>query len=83
MPSFLGVLLELGADHVLALDDQTAFAALAFGAIFPTLVAWFIVLPLKGLPVSSGFTPGGIITALSVNGAWGLGTALLLRWFSS
>ena len=24
--------------------------AIVFGAVFPTLVAWFVVLPLKGLP---------------------------------
>jgi len=58
-----------------------AFAVL-FGAIFPTVVAWFVVLPLKGIPASGGWAPRGVATALLVNGAWGLGTAVFLRIFS-
>lgn len=53
--------------------------ATLFGAVAPTLVAWFVVLPLKGLPAGGGFTWPGIIIGPIVNGAWGLGTALLLR----
>ena len=53
-------------------------AALAFGAVLPTLVAWFVVAPLRGLPLGNGFKSAGVITALSVNGAWGVGTAVLL-----
>ncbi len=56
-------------------------AALAFGAVLPTLVVWFVVLPLKGLPVGGGFAWPGIIIGPVVNGAWGVGTALLLRVF--
>jgi hypothetical protein len=50
-----------------------------FGALLPTLVAWFVVLPLKGAPVGGGFAPAAVITALLINGAWGLGTAFLLE----
>lgn len=53
-------------------------AALAFGAILPTLVAWFIVAPLKRQPIGGGWQPLGMLTGLLVNGAWGLGTALLI-----
>lgn len=53
--------------------------AFAFGAILPTLVAWFIVAPLKGLPVAGGWQLNRMITGILINGAWGLGTALLLR----
>jgi hypothetical protein len=56
--------------------------AVLFGAILPTLVAWFVVLPLKGLPAGGGWAPRAIATALLINGAWGLGTALFLRIFS-
>ncbi|MGH6946181.1 MAG: hypothetical protein ACREDZ_02535 [Kiloniellales bacterium] len=52
--------------------------ALLFGAIAPTLVAWFVVLPLKGLPIAGGWRASGIATGLLVNGAWGIGTALFL-----
>jgi len=58
-----------------------AFAVL-FGAIFPMVVAWFVVLPLKGTPAGGGWAPRGVATALLVNGAWGLGTAVFLRIFS-
>ena len=51
-----------------------------FGAVMPSLVAWFIVSPLKGLPLGGGWHAASIATALLVNGAWGLGTAVFL-WF--
>jgi hypothetical protein len=54
--------------------------ALAFGALGPSLVNWLVVLPLKGAPVGGGWHPSGIVTALLINAAWGLGTALLLWW---
>jgi hypothetical protein len=51
---------------------------LIFGALGPTLVAWFVVAPLKGLPAAAGWHPLGMARGLIVNGAWGLGTVLLL-----
>ena len=56
-------------------------AALVFGAVFPTLVAWFLVAPLKGLPVAGGFVPAAMAVGLIVNGAWGLGTGIGLALF--
>ncbi len=51
--------------------------ATVFGALLPTLVAWFVVAPMKGQhTVLSGRT---LVTGLCVNAAWGLGTALLLK----
>lgn len=51
--------------------------AAVFGALFPTLVAWFVVAPMKGQhTVLSSRT---MVTGLCVNAAWGLGTALLLK----
>ena len=49
-------------------------ASTAFGAAFPTLVAWLVVAPLKERPVVLG-------VALAVNAAWGLGTGLGLALF--
>ena len=50
---------------------------LIFGALAPTLVAGFVVAPLKGQ------APGGdakmAMVGLLVNGAWALGTAALAR----
>ena len=52
-------------------------AGLLFGAIAPTLVAWFVVAPLKGQALAQGFNPARMWIAPLVNGAWGLGTALI------
>ena len=51
---------------------------LVFGALALTLVAWFVVAPLKHLPVAAGGNPLGMLRGLIVNGAWGVGTVLLL-----
>ena len=41
-----------------------------FGAIFPTAVAWFVVRPLKGLPVADVFGIPGVFIGPIVNGLW-------------
>jgi hypothetical protein len=56
-------------------------AALVFGAVFPTLVAWFIIAPLKGQPMAAGFVPMAMMIGPIVNGAWGLGTGIGLALF--
>jgi len=53
--------------------------ALVLGALGPTLVALFIVFPLKGMAVAGGWNPTLIIGALLLNGVWGLGVAILMR----
>ncbi len=53
--------------------------ALILGAIGPSIVALFIVFPLKGMPMAGGWDPKIITGALILNGAWGLGVALLMR----
>ena len=55
--------------------------AVVIGAIGPSAVALFIVYPLKGLPVAGGWDPKLLGGALLLNGAWGLGLALLMRLF--
>ena len=55
------------------------FSAFVFGAVFPTLVALLIVLPLKGKPMGGGWHPPLLITALLINGAWGIGTGIILK----
>lgn len=57
-------------------------AALLFGALGPSLVAWFVVAPLKGLPVAAGGQPARLLTGLLLNGAWGVGTATVLALLS-
>lgn len=57
-------------------------AAFVFGAIVPTLVAFFVVAPLKGMPVAGGGDSTIIVGALILNGLWGLGTAVFLHMFT-
>ncbi len=54
-----------------------------FGAIGPTFVAWFIVFPLKGVPLGGGWKISSIITGLVINAAWGIGTAMTLRMLTA
>ncbi len=53
-------------------------AALVLGALLPTLVALFVVFPLKKLEFAAGWDPKIWIGALLLNGAWGIGVALLM-----
>ena len=56
-------------------------AATLFGAILPTLVAWFVVAPLKGQPVAAGWAPAAMMIGPIVNAAWGFGTGLGIALF--
>jgi hypothetical protein len=55
--------------------------SLLLGAVLPTLVAWFLVAPLKGQPVAAGLVPMAMAFGVIVNAAWGLGTGLGLAIF--
>jgi hypothetical protein len=55
--------------------------AAVFGAVLPTLVAWFVVAPLKGQPIAADFVPMAMLIGPIVNAAWGLGTGLGLALF--
>ena len=55
--------------------------AILLGAVAPSLVALFVVLPLKGQPAAGGGKPAIIAGALLLNGMWGLGVAVLMRLF--
>ena len=54
--------------------------ALVFGAIGPTVVAFLVVAPLKGAAFGMAWDPKLWIGGFIVNGVWGLGLALLMRW---
>ena len=53
--------------------------AFLFGIIGPVLVLWFVVFPLKGLPVAAGLDPGRMLTQLIIHGCYGLGLGILLQ----
>ena len=56
--------------------------AVVIGALGPSLVAWFVVMTIKGLGAAGGWDPKIIVGALLLNGAWGIGTALLIGMLS-
>ncbi len=51
------------------------------GALLPSIVALFVVFPLKGMPLAGGFDPKLIIGALLLNGVWGLGVVGLMKLY--
>jgi hypothetical protein len=63
--------------------QRSSLPALLFGFIFGalalTLVAFTVVATLKGLPTFAGGNKQVWLRAGLYNGAWGFGTALLLR----
>jgi hypothetical protein len=44
-------------------------ALLFFGTFAPTLVAWFVVSPLKSMPIAAGWRPPPMATTVLVNAA--------------
>ena len=46
--------------------------------LLATLVAWFVVSPLKGQPVADGFDLRAMALPLVINAMFGLGVALIL-----
>lgn len=55
--------------------------AFLFGGILASLVAFVIVLPLKGQPMGGGWHLQTMVRAFILNGLWGIGTGLFLKWF--
>jgi hypothetical protein len=56
-----------------------ALGWILFAAIIVTLVNWFVVLPLKGLPAGGGFRMPGTIVLPLVYALWGFGMWLIER----
>ncbi|HYI08943.1 MAG TPA: hypothetical protein VEK57_07710 [Thermoanaerobaculia bacterium] len=77
--SFWGGLWGIILGLVLAKLRGPAYWAVAviFGALAPSLVAGFVVAPLKGISVAGNSRL--LMTGLIVNAAWGLGTAAIER----
>ena len=61
-------------------DARYWIASIVFGAIAPTLVAAFVVAPLKHQPIPHSGKMA--VLGFTVNAAWGFGTALFYRLFS-
>ncbi|MBI5605972.1 MAG: hypothetical protein HY879_21770 [Deltaproteobacteria bacterium] len=63
-------------------QDGYWISTFLFGAILPSLVALLVVLPLKGRPIGGGWPPPLLLTVFLNNGAWGIGTGLILKALS-
>jgi hypothetical protein len=46
--------------------------------LIAVLVGWFIVAPLKGLPIAGGWGPVNMLRSIVINGFWGLGVGIIL-----
>src|SRR5262249_49965880 len=53
--------------------------AVLFGGVLPTLVGIFVVSPLKGGDPMENLQLARLLHGFVINGAWGLGTALIYR----
>ena len=83
--AFWGGIWALPLDLLLDGLRRTAsywWTALLFGALGPSAVNWLVVLPLKGAAIGGGWHASGVVTALVINGVWGLGTGLILYGIS-
>jgi hypothetical protein len=46
--------------------------------LIAVLVGWFIVAPLKGIPIAGGWVPASMLRSIAINGFWGLGVGVIL-----
>lgn len=53
------------------------FAGFVFGVLGPVMVGWFVVAPLKGLPVAAGWVPIRMMNSVIINGMFGVGVAAI------
>ena len=51
-------------------------SGLGLGLLAAT-VGWFVVAPLKGLPLAAGWQPAAMLRSVAINGAWGIGVGLI------
>ena len=63
-------------------DTSYWLAALILGALVLPLVGWFVVAPLKGQPIASGWVPSRMLSGVLINGAWGVGMAAIFAFLS-
>jgi hypothetical protein len=56
--------------------------AFLFGAIGPTLVLWFMVFPIKGLPMAAGWNVQRMLMQVLAHGFFGLGVGVFVQAFS-
>ncbi|MBI3505873.1 MAG: hypothetical protein HY059_13615 [Proteobacteria bacterium] len=57
-----------------------AVAGFLFGVVGPTFFGWFVLAPLRGQPVASGFVIPNMLRGIFINGSYGLGLALIAAY---
>ena len=73
-----GTVLALAIRRMRPTLPSVLLFGLVFGALLPSLAGWLIIAPLRGQPMFAGGNPVRLAVGLTVNGVWGLGTAVLL-----
>lgn len=56
---------------------------LVFGLLGPTLVAWFVVPPIKGLPIAVGWAPSRMLVSALIQVAFGIGAVFFFYYLRS
>ncbi len=51
-----------------------------FGVLGPVLIGWLVVAPIKGQPIMGGFVPMRMLASVLINGAFGVGVALIFTF---
>jgi hypothetical protein len=46
--------------------------------VLAAVVGWFVVAPLKGMPIAGGWVPANMLRSVVINGFWGLGVGIIL-----
>ena len=49
---------------------------LGFG-LLAAAVDWFVVAPLKGMPIAAGWAPDAMLRSVAINGFWGIGLGII------
>ena len=43
-------------------------------------VGWFVVAPIKGLPIAGGWIAANMARSVAINGFWGIGVGIIAPW---
>jgi hypothetical protein len=56
---------------------------LLFGLLGPVLFGWFVVAPIKGLPMAAGWNPVRMLNPILINGPFGIGAVFIFVYLRS
>jgi hypothetical protein len=76
-----GIVIMLAIGRIQGIRLRTLVAIL-IGALGATAIGWFVVAPLKGLPVAQGWNPAAMWRGPLINGMFGLGAGIIGSWLA-